>query len=272
LFAKLLMRTLCIAWLSTTIAIRVVAASTGPEGAPRYGFSCFVRDSVKVGRPVRIMCSVYGGTPEFSTEDSAKITLKIPRGMEVLAGDTSRVCGVLGLSCGWVTTVRLSDATVQQIIGELEIARRDSVRERATLVLEIGPDSAMPVRSQIEQMVTYRGGRAYRYGGEYLVPTDSVGWSETVLVREGAKARVVKATDVKHSTGVNGGSDMTINVVVFVSESGKAIDVRPIGGVRDVELLTSVRSTILREWTFAPTRVRGKPVSDWLRVDVEIRR
>ena len=272
LCGRQLIRPLVVALLFAPIVAGELKASPRWEGSPTYGFSMFVRDSIVAGKPFDILCTVYGGTPEFSSEDSARITLRIPSSMELIAGDTTKVCCVLGMDCGWATTVRLSDADVQHVVGEMVIAYRDTIRERATIVLEIGLGSASPALSQVEQMVTYRNGRAYRYGGVYLVPTDGPGWSQTIVASEGTKARILKSTEIRYGAAAMSRPDDALSFDVLVDEGGKAVDVRAIGGMSDAALLGAARSVIMREWTFAPTQVRGKAISDWLRVNVKVRK
>jgi len=114
----------------------------------------------------------------------------------------------------------------------------------------------------------FRSGARFRYGGPYPIPMEE---GEQFDFAEfdsfGERARVLHAKSAKCSDCPLD----TVRLVVIVDRKGKVTQFGPRLGSRDLEpdLLAAIEK-VLTSWRFEPAKIRGRPVTDWLELEIPI--
>ena len=138
--------------------------------------------------------------------------------------------------------------------------------------IEVRTDTTIVRSSVAVRQEHLRGGQRYRYGGQYLVPIDGrEDFVERDIDARTGRPKVLERVAAVDSLGQGSRSSM-VAFVVFIDSQGKIRGARPLGAAaRDNRMIALARQA-LELWRFAPAVTRtGRPVTDWIEVQVEVR-
>ncbi len=244
-----------------------VDAHPREEGQSPGGLGAWWLDPPGYGRVVRLRFSMAGA---YDSTVTGKALVHLPPGLRLLSGDTlySGHPGARGQQ--WTLSL------VPELVADYEI--RASLRVSAphgtdesdmALAFHVGRDTAWSAYTRTTRLETIRGGQRYRYGGQFLVP---ISGPESVtsgdIEHGGAKAKAIFAAPARCPTCETPSS---ISYVVLLNEQGEISRIRPRWATRRIPAPSdSAARAALRTWRFAPSRAKGRPVADWLIVDVPV--
>ena len=88
-------------------------------------------------------------------------------------------------------------------------------------------------------------------------------------INRGTKPKILKRGAAVDSLG-RIPSPMRVPFVVFIDPAGRLRDARPLGGIDRNGYLAVLARAALQHWTFSPAVAKGRNVSDWLEVRVDV--
>jgi hypothetical protein len=265
------MRRMLVVVLFAALVLSPSARARAPEaeGQAPFGFSAWFGDPPRTSGAIRLWFSMAG--MQFDTSATGVAHIVLPPGMELVSGDTLHTGQPAGRGNNWRLIVVPRQAGDYEIKGTLRITSKKSQLDEADLVLHcrIEADTAVVEDPRVTRLETVRRGQRYRYGGRYLVP---IAAPQSVVQREidqsGGKARPTSFADALcPHCGLSG--EVRVPYVVFLDAAGSVIDLRP---RREIPAaVDSAGRAAIRGWRFAPSHVHGKPVADWIMVEVPVR-
>jgi len=208
---------------------------------------------------------------QFDTTAVGVAHVRLPEGLQLVSGDTLYRGHPQGPKRYWSIVVVPRRTGHFEISGTLAVTLGDkqTVDELdLTLDFQVGRDSASVEPSRVTRAETVRDGKRFRYGGKYLVPIEAPEQvTQAEIEHSGSKAAVRSSN---RGRCVNCGFKGVVEApfVVFVDASGRVTSARLLRTLPPQ--LERVAREALEGWEFEPTRIQGRPVSDWLLVTVPI--
>ena len=238
------------------------------EGAPAVGFSATWRSLPRLGQPARLRFSMAG---RFDTTAVGTAHIRLPEGLQLVSGDTLYRGHPQGPTRYWSIVVVPQRTGLFEIRGTLavQLSGEGTVDELdLALAFRVDRDSADVGSSRLTRAETVRAGKRFRYGGKYLVPIEAPEQvTQAEIERNGTKAAVRSSTQ-GHCPNCGTKEGIEAKFVVFVDATGAVVAARPLRALSpDVE---RAARQALDGWIFEPTRIRGRPVPDWLQVTVPV--
>ena len=238
------------------------------EGQPAVGFSATWRSLPRLGQPARLRFSMAG---RVDTTAVGVAHVRLPEGLQLLSGDTLYRGHPQGSTRYWSIVVVPQRNGRFEITGTLAVTLggKETVDELdLALDFQVVGDSASVAPSRLTRAETVREGKRFRYGGKYLVPIEAPEQvTQDEIERSGTKANTKSSS---RGRCANFGSKGVVEAefVVFVSASGRVAGARPLRTLPPP--VERAAREALEGWVFEPTRIHGRPVSDWLQVTVTI--
>ncbi len=241
------------------------------EGESVYGFGARFGDPPRIGKHVRIVFSMPGN---YGTIATGVARLCLPPGLTLSSGDTLYRNTNVGLAPDWQLVVIPQRRGDYEITGTRRITWPNSSRiEEADLVLRfrVEPDTAFVQDARLTRLETVRCGQRYRHGERYLVPIPGPQSVVQTDIEEEAKARPTLVT-VATCSARGFRADTSVKYGVLLDAAGRLAGIRPLHPASRIPAaLDSSCRKALEGWRFLPSRAKGKPVADWLLVDVPVR-
>jgi hypothetical protein len=261
-------------------------SESAPAGGIRISFYGFLLDTLRLGMNARVRLWAHSGV-------GAKLHLgvRLPPGFALVEGDTSRIADRMAQ---WVITIRPESPGTHVISGLAWTFPMVEGTDELEWVLALTVGQSVPgvvTKNVREERV--KDGRRYRCGFR-LVPIDSSEkFTESDIEREAVHGRPLDSAVVFDSSR-SVREPKEIWLVVVIDRDGHVIEVHPsklhpidvhqltrmlapgqpasVGTQADtaIELAGMTAMQAVRRWHFEPTRMRGRPISDWVWVPVRV--
>lgn len=257
-------------WLTVLLLLLLAppaAGHMGPEGAERFSFGAWFTEAPKPGGSARLRITMRGDYAD-TTVGVARIVL--PPGVQLLGGDTLHRAHPARPEAEWEILIRPLIPGQQEIRGILWINDSGCIDEgEFVMPLNVRADTILGRQSTMVRTERVSGAQRYRYGGGYMVPIDGPEALMQDDINRGTKPKILKRGAAVDSLG-RIPSPMRVPFVVFIDPAGRLRDARPLGGIDRNSYLVGLARAALQHWTFAPAVAKGRNVSDWLEVKVDV--
>jgi len=254
------------------------------RGRTRISFSGSLIDTLQLGTNAWIRFWARNGV-----EAKLRVAVKLPPGLTLVEGDTARI--IEGHSpVTWVITIRPDSLGTRMISGFAWTFETNEGTDELEWELPLTVNQSAPAigtKNVREEQV--KDGQRYRCAGYCLVPIDS---SERItqsdIERRATRGRPLESTVVFDSSR-SLREPQEARLVVVIDRDGHVIEAsrsrfipvqqltaaiqapRPDAAVQAAEeAATEEAMRAVRRWRFEPTRMFGRPISDWVEVTVQV--
>ncbi|HEY3217237.1 MAG TPA: hypothetical protein VGK93_12170 [Candidatus Eisenbacteria bacterium] len=226
-------------------------------------------DEPRIGKAARLWVNVGG---HYDTTAVSAVRLRLPAGIRLVSGDTLFRGHPRGRDNAWTLVIRAETPRRHEIRGSVSIQSGPIVDEGDyVLAFEATADTAIVERSRPVRCETVRGGRRYRYAGEFLIPIERTEeFTQTDIEHLGQRATGPRELDVACAS-CRGTLPQTIRMVAFVGADGKVVEARArVTPLRFGDDLVAGAKQAISGAKYRPARVKGRAVADWVLVDVHV--
>jgi hypothetical protein len=262
------------AWVC--IAVILILAPRGTEAVARegegqgpFGLSAAFLDEPRVGMPVRLWVTMRG---RYDTTATGVARLQLPRGVELVSGDTLFRGHPGGSDNAWTLVIRAKESGRLEIQASVAI-RADTVTDEGDMLLafEAATDTAIVEWPRLTRSETVRGGQRYRYGGRFLVPIDGPEkFTQRDIDRAGQRAKGPARVEIACET-CSAQEPHLVPMVAIVGADGRLVDARVRSrGVQLSDDLVAAATRAVANAQFQPGRFAGIAVADWVLLDVHV--
>jgi hypothetical protein len=244
------------------------ATQPSDEGDAPFGISSRLTGAPRVGEEVSLWVGV--GSVGDST-CLAQLRLRLPKGVELVAGDTL----IGGQACSdrisSVLRLRILASGRHEIVCDLSIVSGVGVDETQLIItMQSDRDSGAVVGRKYTRAETVRDGQRYRYGGRYLVPiAGPEDVTQGTLATWGKRAMGPAVIETECRACVRE-TAVRVPVVVFVGPKGDVVGVRVRGTQPVAQSVVEVATRAVHTKTFAPAQYAGRAYADWIELVVTV--
>jgi hypothetical protein len=245
-------------------------SGTPPSRGIGFGF----RGIPRPGEPCSTWVRIYR-TDQYARADTGEVWLELPDGVHRLAGDLRRRVSLadrLPDDNEWPLVLRFSRLGRFEVRGwfRAELGGRDGRFETDFVqLIDVRADTILYEPSHPTRYESVLKGQRYRYGGWIVkVPIDS---SEAVLQNEISPRALVLKEEVAVCRHCQGDFPVQLPFYAFVGPDGTLRGAQIARDINADQGAIDAAREALTHWKFTPAEVKGRPVTDYVFVRVEVR-
>lgn len=208
----------------------------------------------------------------YDTSAVAVAHLLLPPGLDLVSGDTLIRFrpGVRREQGPRTIVLRPQGSGTYRIQGQVAVNARALGVDEAECELEIlvSADSVQARPCRILRQERVKGSQRFRYAGAILVPIDGPeSFTEDDILLHGVPPKVLRRQAALVPAGVN---RKWVHWVVYLGPRGRVIKMDPVATAKADSMAVRLTRSALQSWTFAPAKLRGKEINDYLLVAVPL--
>lgn len=271
---------LCAAAMLLPPAVTLATQPARGSGEPRFGILLVVSDDPppRLGETFRI--HVAAGSSQSLRDAIGIVKLTVPKGFEVVKGDTKRKVHPSNNWMGkqdarWDLYLRPTRLGRSQIRGSILISRGSSRRwDESECALDIDVRSDTVITPRASRALRYErvtDGSRFRYGYEHMVLiSEPEPWIRDLRGERTEAIPISSPAAVCVGCGLKAPAEVNLVVTVGVDGEVKWIEPRAASQASDDPRVLASAEAVLQKWRFQPYRVGDRPIANWVAVRVQV--